>query len=267
MVFLIFYKWTIDWGTSKLPDSPSLITVLIKMFLSPGTVDKEVQVFESQSTQVAVQVLLLLLLVLSIPTMLCVKPCILTRRKSKQMHHQVYVEMPSIENSQEHDIQDHIPEEYSERKESIEMNEINHEDSESSEHKGHQQGGHSNSSEEIVIHQLIHTIEYVLGTISNTASYLRLWALSLAHAELSAVFFDKTLKMTLGSTGAMAVIMNVVSAAGFLMFTCGVLLIMDVLECFLHALRLHWVEFQNKFFYADGRAFRPFSFAKLLEKS
>ncbi|ETO31054.1 hypothetical protein RFI_06063 [Reticulomyxa filosa] len=276
MVFLIFYKWCIDWTTSNLPDTPSLITVLIKMFLSPGTVDSEVQIFANKDFQALIQVIFLLLLVFSIPAMLCIKPCILRSRMSKQHGHlngddekygdRTEVQMPTLDVQDYQKMDDASLHHHHSHHEggAHEMKDMEYEHSKSESHPPQPEAshGHDESFGDIVIHQLIHTIEYVLGTISNTASYLRLWALSLAHAELSEVFFDKTLRTTLESN---SIVMNVVSVAAFLMFTCGVLLIMDVLECFLHALRLHWVEFQSKFFYADGQAFRPFSFAKLLE--
>ena len=114
---------------------------------------------------------------------------------------------------------------------------------------------------EVVIHQVIETIEFVLNAVSNTASYLRLWALSLAHAQLSEVFFDKAIGETM-MTGN-----PVILVLGFFIFanvTMGVLMSMDVMECFLHALRLHWVEFMGKFYTGDGKKFEPLSFMFVL---
>ena len=99
---------------------------------------------------------------------------------------------------------------------------------------------------EVFIHQMIETIEYVLGTVSNTASYLRLWALSLAHSQLAKVFIEKTIlailefkDMSRGMKGMMISYTYLIWVSA----TIGVLMSMDVMECFLHTLRLHWVEF------------------------
>merc|ERR1719420_974714 len=134
---------------------------------------------------------------------------------------------------------------------------------EEEEDDGHGHGGEF-KMDEIVIHQIIETIEYVLGTVSHTASYLRLWALSLAHQQLSVVFFQKAMVPALASGNAVAIYFGF---GALMVITAGVLLFMDVLECFLHTLRLHWVEFQSKFFKADGYAFSPFSHFHTLKEA
>ena len=124
---------------------------------------------------------------------------------------------------------------------------------------------------EIFIHQVIETIEFVLGCISNTASYLRLWALSLAHGQLAEVFLNLVFtcatfvtphEMSVGAATAFFFI----AGFGFMAATTAVLLMMDALEVFLHTMRLHWVEFMGKFYKGTGVPFKPFSFAEVYSK-
>lgn len=105
--------------------------------------------------------------------------------------------------------------------------------------KGHKEHGFG----EVFIHSMIETIEYSLGTVSNTASYLRLWALSLAHGQLAKVFFDYTIAMMgLKSSPWMIPVMCLIYYL-FMAVTFGVLIFMEGLGAILHAVRLHWVEF------------------------
>jgi len=251
---LIFYKWGVQWCewtplgqcTNSPGAPPNLIDTLISIVLKPGTVNDPMF-----SGQVGLQEFLLFLVFISVPLMLIPKPLLLRRehrQKVAALAASVHVNPVGAGVGVLGDTSD----------EPIIAAEGSHSSGGGGGGHGHDDGEFEFG--EVVIHQAIETIEFVLGTVSNTASYLRLWALSLAHSELATVFWQKALEGTVTSGSAP---MIVVGFAVFAAVTFGVLCLMDVLECFLHALRLHWVEFQNKFYKADGYKFEPFSFDKL----
>ena len=74
---------------------------------------------------------------------------------------------------------------------------------------------------------------------------MRLWALSLAHGQLAGVFYEKLLaEMAFILPGTVVKgIATFLLTPAFLSISFFVLMCMDSMECFLHTLRLHWVEF------------------------
>jgi V-type H+-transporting ATPase subunit a len=70
LAFCIVYKWSIDWyAVGRSP--PSLLNMLIQMFLSPGTVEEGEQLYAGQA---GLQVALVLVAVINVPILLLLKP-------------------------------------------------------------------------------------------------------------------------------------------------------------------------------------------------
>ncbi len=229
--------------------APALLNVLIYMFLAPTDECASKNLFPAQKT---VQLVLIVLALVSIPVMLLVKPLVLRYRhnKSKAAYEIVRDDDLIINKQNDHD----------------DLHSASESKDEKSSHStgtgGHSHGHDDEEFEfgEVMIHQLIETIEFVLSSVSNTASYLRLWALSLAHSELSTVFWDMLLVKTIKSQWYYALF----GIAVWIGVTVIVLMCMESLSAFLHALRLHWVEYMNKFYKGDGKKFVPFSYNVIL---
>ncbi|XP_032762633.1 V-type proton ATPase 116 kDa subunit a isoform X2 [Rattus rattus] len=235
LVFMIIFKWCrYDAHTSQ--KAPSILIHFIGMFLFDYDDSSNAPLYGHQQE---VQTFFVIIALVSVPWMLLIKPFILRAKHQKSQLqsftiHEDAMEGPSAKKTAgAHGTKEGHEEEF--------------------------------NFGDIFVHQAIHTIEYCLGCISNTASYLRLWALSLAHAELSEVLWTMVMSIGLRLRGWGGLVGVFIIFAVFAILTVAILLVMEGLSAFLHALRLHWVEFQNKFYEGAGFKFSPFSFKHVLE--
>uniref|UniRef100_A0A2C9K861 V-type proton ATPase subunit a n=1 Tax=Biomphalaria glabrata TaxID=6526 RepID=A0A2C9K861_BIOGL len=254
LVSQVIYKW-LWFDATESHCAPALLIHFINMFMfkysSSDTAkekcDPNWMYYRGQNI---VQIMMFFIAILSVPVLLVAKPVyIICKRKSIRKtvtDHESLIsneippanedaKFPSGSTTEDRDLQ----------------------------HRSHHTEEHSIG--EIIIHQTIHTIEFCLGCISHTASYLRLWALSLAHAQLSEVLWTMVLRLALTMAGRY-VGAPIIFVIFFLWanLTVAILLLMEGLSAFLHTLRLHWVEFNSKFYMGEGYAFTPFNFNHIL---
>ncbi|NXX44222.1 VPP2 ATPase, partial [Tricholaema leucomelas] len=242
LVFMIFFKW-LAYSAEDSASAPSILIQFINMFLFTGG---ETDVF--YTGQIGLQRFLLSIAFLCVPVLLFGKPLYLywlhSGGRGIRMYRSGYKLIRKESEEELSLLRCHDVEEGS-----------SHLDS------GHREGdGEEFNFAEMFMNQAIHTIEYCLGCVSNTASYLRLWALSLAHAQLSEVLWQMVMRVGLRVDTTYGVLLLVPVLAFFAVLTVSILLVMEGLSAFLHAIRLHWVEFQNKFYSGGGYRFTPFSF-------
>ncbi|CAH1967434.1 unnamed protein product [Acanthoscelides obtectus] len=251
MVLLMFIKWFVYFANISDDDivygtrcAPSILITFINMVLQKATpYEPKCKTSNMFAGQIGLQYLLFYIAMICVPWMLLAKP-VLIMRKRKQAHAYSVTHQQMASATENGDAQQ----------------------------TGGGTGGHGEGHDEeplgeIFIHQAIHTIEYVLGSVSHTASYLRLWALSLAHAQLSEVLWNMVLSKGLKVEGWPGGIALYVIFAFWASLTVSILVLMEGLSAFLHTLRLHWVEFQSKFYMGAGYMFQPFSFEVILDSA
>lgn len=251
LIIIILIKWGIDW-TGKTAFAPSITTYFSDMFIQFGNT-KEYPIIGNATSQRVISQIFLVLIILCVPCLLIVKP-LLQRRKHKSKDLFIEKEQANLIkfNDKELDIFSGISSSLP-LKGDLETDPIIrfiHKDKEDF------------IFGKFLLFHLIENIEFIMSSISNTASYLRLWALSLAHSELSRIFFHFTLGIALRSETPN---FGIIFLLNFLLHIISlfILVCMNLLECVLHSVRLHWIEFQNKFYSGKGYNFVPFNLVDL----
>ena len=225
---MIIIKW-FKYDYKHAGCAPSILINLINMFLYKYVDDDDPSqpcyLYNWYGGQQFFQTILLLAALLCVPWMLVVKPYILKKQNDLKMQFHNEINDYETSNNDHHVVN------------------IENSNGPKAAVSG---GGHDDHSDkpfelgEIIIHQSINTIEYCLGSISHTASYLRLWALSLAHAQLSEVLWNMVFRIGLQFEGIIGGIIMFLIFSFWAVLTISVLLVMEGLSAFLHALRLHW---------------------------
>lgn len=204
MDIMIIIKWLRNWDKFEYL-APNITSTLLNLFLGLGKVEgdytqnekahldpsyipsnpvRALYGDEKGELQSLIQLILLIIAVLCIPIVLLVKPIVLNNRKKKKIDNSPAISLSSklVHSESSGEKEKHLL--------------INEEEDDNmiKDRKDLHNEHDEESFGDLLMHQTIETIEFVLGSISNTASYLRLWALSLAHSQLSKVFYEKALK-------------------------------------------------------------------------
>ncbi|XP_033608712.1 V-type proton ATPase 116 kDa subunit a isoform X3 [Cryptotermes secundus] len=230
LVFLIFLKWAL-YGPHKSEKrsshcSPSILMTLIRMVLLQRLPSREGDECDPYMFpyQYHIQLLLLSVAGICIPWMMFYKPmrmCIKNRAAAAGALSPKQGDGTVLQQHDESGITTQSPEP------AVAVTET-----------------HAQAEElsygEMFVHEGVMATEFVLGAVSHTASYLRLWALSLAHSQLSDVLWAMVFRPGIRVAGPLGPVCTAICFAMWAVFTTVILIMIEGLSAFLHTLRLHW---------------------------
>jgi V-type H+-transporting ATPase subunit a len=154
----ILYKWSVDWSAAK-HSPPSLLNMLIYMFLQPGYIDSPLY-----PGQKYVQNFLLLLALVQVPILLGLKPYLIWKdhKKARAKGYRAIGETGHVVAAQDDNDDDH-----QRGRNGNPSMDLDDEDVPMITENIHDEGGEEHEMSEVIIHQIIHTI----GRSNNAAAH------------------------------------------------------------------------------------------------